>query len=318
MIRLCLSALLLLTAWATPALAQNGQPPAAADPADALPPGFQGKVSYFGNHTGTVVSALTYSGGPKKDCPRPDHRCPERIGGSLEVTLEFDGDVVRGKFRGTGGLRDSQFVGRRTGATDCQLYDRIDGAVWQGHCGAQLFRGSVISPTNAAVQVDLYFQALGVSVFDYAEWYRDQREQIRRKQRYEALIEELQNGDPDYRRRFEIGVELDSYGWDNHELRVGSVRDFHIEKAPRGSGYDRLYVVSFDLRGGGSGRALGHVRKNSLLCVEFDFGTPNRGPSGRCRALDRPPAPPDPPRRPPESESLFPDDDPGPALPNGN
>lgn len=308
MIRLCMSAMLLLMAWATPSFAQAQQQAAAADPADALPAGFQGTVSYFGNHNGTVVSSLTYSGGPKKDCPRPDHRCPERIGGSLEVTLEFDGEVVRGKFHGTGGLRDSQFLGRRIGAADCQLYDRIDGAVWQGHCGAQLFRGSVVSPTNSAVQVDLFFQALGVSVFDYAEWYRDQREQVRRKQRYMALIDELQNNAPDERRRFEIGVELDSYGWDNHEMRAGSVRDFRVDKVSKRLGYDHTYTVTFDLRGGGTGQAIGHVRDRQLLCVEFDFGG-GRGPGGRCRALDRPPPPPDPARRPPQSESLFPDED---------
>lgn len=309
MIRYCLSALLLLVAWSTPSFAQAVRTQASADPADALPAGFQGKVTYFGNHTGIVTSSLTYSGGPKKDCPRPDHRCPERIGGSLEVTLEFDGDVVRGRFRGTGGLRDSQFVGRRIGATDCQLYDRIDGAVWQGHCGGQLFRGSVLSAANASVQVELFFQALGVSVFDYADWYKEQRIAIQRLQRYNVLTTAL-DGDPSLTTEFEAGVELDSYGWEYDQLRVGGVRPSHKVKKSRGANYDYILESEIEFRGGRSGWARGHVKGKELTCVEFSFA------QGQCGRLDRPTPPPTPPRRPPESESLFPDDDP--RGPGGN
>ena len=151
MIRVCLGVLLLLlTGISAPAaLAQTAQ-----DSASALPEGFRGRISYFGNHSGEVISTTTISGGPRRDCPRPDKRCPERIGGSLEIELTFDGEIVKGTFRGTGGLRDSALIGRRIGS-QCRLYDLSDGSVWQGRCDAQGFVGGVKSVPNAQVQITL-------------------------------------------------------------------------------------------------------------------------------------------------------------------
>ncbi|MEI9926745.1 MAG: hypothetical protein WDN44_02285 [Sphingomonas sp.] len=171
MIRVIFGAtLLILSAWALPTAAQ----PSNASPSDAgtiLPPDFHGRINYFGNHSGEVIAVTTFAGGPKKDCPRPDHKCPERIGGSLQVELEFDGDIVKGTFRGTGGLRDSALIGRRVGP-DCHLYDLTDGSVWDGRCDSQIFRGTVKSVPNAQVQIALSFEALGTRVRDYAEWDR--------------------------------------------------------------------------------------------------------------------------------------------------
>ncbi len=55
MIRLLLSAALALAGLASPALAQNNV--AVGEPnGSTLPPEFRGKISYFGNHSGEVIS----------------------------------------------------------------------------------------------------------------------------------------------------------------------------------------------------------------------------------------------------------------------
>lgn len=290
MIRTLTGALLALVAWSTPALAQKAAPVDVA----AFPAEFHGKVSYFGNHSGEVISVLTMRGGPKKDCPRPDKRCPERIGGSLEVELEFDGDIVKGNFRGTGGIRDSALIGRRIGS-QCRLYDLADGSVWSGRCDAQSFTGAVKSVPNAQVQIELNFDAVGTRTRDFAEWERRRREAILRRRHYQMLQAQL-NGNGPIENRFAAALELDSYSWPFEAYQQGSLTDIRRIKGKRGA-FD--LTGSFRLRGGGSGWARVHVEGDQITCIEL-WDAP-----GLCRPLSIPGPPPEPEDRPPSDATSW-------------
>ncbi|MEZ0243757.1 MAG: hypothetical protein ACAH11_10310 [Sphingomonas sp.] len=293
MIRLCLSAILLLTAWVAPSYAQvNNQ--AAADQANALPEDFRGRISYFGNHSGEVVSTLTISGGPKKDCPRPDKRCPERIGGSLEVELEFDGDIVKGTFRGTGGLRDSTLIGRRIGS-QCRLYDLTDGSVWQGRCDATGFQGGVKSVPNAQVQISLNFETVGTKFRDYSEWERRRRAAWARKRHYQILRAQYE-GNGSIELRFAAGVELDAFSWSLDGFRPGTMTNIRKTKPKRGA-YD--ITGDFTLTSGAKGSVRGRVENDQIVCLEY-WDIP-----GVCRPVSLPSPPPDPEEQPPAETSWL-------------
>ncbi len=295
MIRLLLSATLAIAAFSTPALAQNSNGIAVGEPnGNALPPDFRGRISYFGNHSGEVIAVLTMRGGPKKDCPRPDHRCPERIGGSLEVELEFDGDIVKGNFRGTGGIRDSQLIGRRIGS-QCRLYDLADGSVWSGRCDTQSFSGSVKSVPNAQVQVALSFDAVGTRTRDYSEWERRRREAILRRRHYQVLQAQLAGNAP-IEVRFAAALELDSYGWAFDRYRPGSLTDIRRTKTKHGM-YD--ITGGFTLDGGGTGWARAHVENEQIVCIEL-WDVP-----GVCRPLNIPGPPPEPESQPPADATSW-------------
>lgn len=295
MIRVCFgAALLLLTAWTAPALAQSGGP-GPGETGNVLPPDFHGRISYFGNHSGEVVAVTTFAGGPKKDCPRPDHKCPERIGGSLAVELEFSGDNVNGVFHGTGGLRDSKLIGRRVGA-ECHLYDETDGSVWDGRCDSQVFRGTVKSVTNAQIQIALTYEALGTRLRDYSEWIRRRKEAIMRKRRYDSLNAQLASDAP-LEARYAAAVEVDSYGWPFDRFQQGSIVNVRRTKLKHGA-YD-LYG-EFALDGGASGWARVHFEGGDFACIEL-WDVP-----GVCRPLNRVGPPPIPSETPPPDEAPAP------------
>lgn len=293
MIRLVLGMVLAVAAFATPAMAQSNI--AVGEPnGSSLPPDFRGKISYFGNHSGEVISVLTMRGGPKKDCPRPDKRCPERIGGSLEVELEFDGDIVKGNFRGTGGIRDSALIGRRIGS-QCRLYDLADGSVWTGRCDTQSFAGSVKSVANSQVQVSLNFDAVGTKTRDYSEWERRRREAILRRRHYQVLQQQY-NGNGPIEIRFAAALELDSYSWPFDRFRPGTIKDVRKTKPKRGA-YD--ISATFGLDSGGGGWARGHVENDQIVCIEL-WDVP-----GVCRPLNIPGPPPEPEAQPPAEGTTW-------------
>lgn len=293
MIRMCLSAMLLLISWAAPSYAQ-GNNAAVADQANVLPDDFRGRISYFGNHSGEVIATLTIAGGPKKDCPRPDHRCPERIGGSLEVELEFDGDIVKGTFRGTGGLRDSTLIGRRVGS-QCRLYDLTDGSVWQGRCDAQGFQGGVKSVPNATVQITLNFETVGTKFRDYSEWERRRRAAWARKRHYQILRAQYE-GNGAIELRFAAGAELDAFGWSLDGFRPGSMTNIRKTKPKRGA-YD--IFGEFTLQSGAKGSVRGRVENDQITCLEY-WDVP-----GVCRPIALPSPPPEPEENPPAETSWL-------------
>jgi hypothetical protein len=294
MIRQILIAAIALLAWSTPAFAQKSANVAVGEPnGSGLPSDFRGRISYFGNHSGEVISTTTWRGGPKKDCPRPDHKCPERIGGSLEVELEYDGDIVKGTFRGTGGIRDSNLIGRRVGS-NCRLYDLADGSVWSGRCDSYSFSGGVASVPNSQVQVSLKFDAVGTKTRDYTEWDRRRREAILRRRHYQMLQAQLKSDAP-IETRFAAAVELDSYSWPFERLRPGSVSDIRRTKGKR----DYFVTGSFRLEGGASGWARARVIDGDISCIElWDM-------EGVCRPLNLPGPPPEPEANPPADETSW-------------
>lgn len=249
-----------------------------------LPADFRGKVSYFGNHSGEIVtSRLSAAAKPSKDCPRPDQRCPVRIGGSLQVDLEFDGDVVRGSFRGSGGLSDSGLIGRRQGS-QCRLFDLADGSVWSGSCTLEGFAGTVKSVPNAPTQISLAFEVVGTKASDYAEQERRRRDALLRARHIDMLRTTIASSAP-IETRFAAVIELDSYSWLLDRLVPNSLTGVRKTK-PRGGNYE-IYG-EFQLTGSGTGWARAQVVGDQISCIEFwDF-------PGQCRPYNQPPAEPDP------------------------
>ncbi len=287
MIRLMIGGIFAFTILAPVAQAQQVQPIGIpiSQPGEVLPPDFEGKVRYFGNHSGEI-SVLRSTGNEQRRrntaCPRPDQGCPDPVGGSLEVTLEFEGSVVRGEFRGTGGLRDSQLVGRRQGA-ECRLFDIADGSVWSGRCDSQGFMGSVESVPNAAIQVHLAFETVGTRTINYAERERRRREAIQRRWRIETLEARLA-GNGAIEDRFEAAIELDSFSWPYEQYVPGSLSA--IDRSRERDGRYQIYG-EFALKAGGKGWARADVDHGTISCIEF-WTMP-----GYCRAIVHPvPAPP--------------------------
>jgi hypothetical protein len=132
---------------------QSGQTLA---PPNAGKPAANGSISYFGNYTGEVV---TRSSTPKSRCFAG---CPEAIGGSLSVQLEYRGNRVTGSFRGTGGIRESKLIGTRDG-NKCRLFDAVDGSEWSALCDDEVFQGGVASVQGAAPQIQMKFTTLAVN-----------------------------------------------------------------------------------------------------------------------------------------------------------
>jgi len=285
MFRRMLSTAALFAATITAAQAQPVQIQPVGVSADTLPDDFRGKVRYFGNHSGTVTT-IQRAGERRRAssaCPRPDQGCPERIGGSLEVELEFDGEVVKGVFRGTGGLRDSGLIGRRQGSA-CRLFDLADGSVWSGRCDSEAFIGTVASVPNAATQLELAFETVGTRTLDYAERERRRREYHERLRRIEFL-QALVDGTAPIEQRLDAAVELDSYSWQYDAYRPGSLRNIE-----RGRERDDRYQIGgeFALKNGGAGWVRATVDHGAISCLEF-WDAP-----GVCRPITPPrlPAPP--------------------------
>lgn len=252
-----------------------------ADSANALPTDFRGKISYFGNHSGEVITTRTGEARkPTTDCPRPDQRCPTRIGGSLQVDLEFDGDVVRGSFRGSGGLRDSGLIGRRHGS-QCRLFDLTDGSVWSGQCSREGFAGTVKSVGGAASQISLTFEVVGTKTTDYAERERRRLQALQTARRIEYLRSVALSTDP-IDDRVLASIELDSIGWTYERLRPETLTIARRTKPKRG----RYEIdVEFELLGGSKGWAHVQIDREAIDCIEFwDY-------PGKCRAIKLPTPP---------------------------
>ena len=215
-----------------PAAAQVVVP--AAD--DGLPDDFHGKVQYFGNHSGEVRA--TVPGTPRRTdtkCPKREGGCPELIGGSFQAELEFDGDIVRGQYRGTGGMRPSTLIGRRSGA-NCRLFDTTDGSVWSGRCDREAFIGSVRSVPNAPEQIELVFETVGVNTVDFYQRERD-LELVRAYDRLGGIV----FGDGAGEARLDAILELQSYFADDGRTGI---------RATPGAGADvQLYILGSSLFG---------------------------------------------------------------------
>lgn len=266
--------------FASPALAQQGRLESASS-TDDLPNDFHGKISYFGNHSGEMTSPG--SGEARKagrDCDRTGKRCLTRIGGSLQVDLEFDGVVVRGSFRGSGGLRDSGLIGRRQGS-QCRLFDLTDGSVWAGHCGRDSFAGTVKSVEGATNQMTLSFEAVGTKTSDYADRDRRRRDALVRARRIEFL-RSVALGSAPIEDRVIASVELDSFSWTYDRLRPGTIAVKRRTKARKGN---FEIEVGFDLASGDKGWARARIDRQGIACIEFwDF-------PGKCRGVTPPPPP---------------------------
>lgn len=258
-----------------PSGAQDRAPPTAAY-SEGLPEDFHGKVSYFGNYSGTQSTWKAEDGRrPSLDC-KEGAGCGNRIGGSLQIDLEFDGVVVRGSFRGSGGLHDSGLIGRRQGGS-CRLFDLTDGSVWIGKCDSSGFKGEVHSVPNAASQLSVAFEAVGTRTNDYAERDRLRREALQAQRRIEFLRSVIAGSAP-LDERVLSSIELDSYSWPYDKLRPQTM-SITRRGRPRGGTYE----VQFELAGGGRGWAHAQIANGSVSCIEFwDY-------PGKCRAVNQPP-----------------------------
>jgi hypothetical protein len=266
----------------------HAQAPAPAEAnASILVAEFRGKVAYFGNHSGMVVTPLRAgeTRRPNARCPRPEGTCPDPIGGSLQVELVFEGDIVHGSFRGTGGLADGTLIGRRLGAS-CRLFDMRDGSVWAGRCDTNGFTGTIKSVPNASVQLSVSFETVGTRTIDYAERDARRRAAIERARRIEWLVGQM-NGLGPVEQRLDALLQLDSERWTTDRYQPGSLYDVKRSKTDN-DGHDYIVQGKFSLEGGRTGWVRAQVRDDQFACLE----TSDR--PGTCRSFRRPVPPPIP------------------------
>ncbi|MGJ3646961.1 hypothetical protein ACLB0R_00630 [Sphingomonas sp. GlSt437] len=247
--------------------------------AETLPDDFHGKVSYFGNYSGTLSTwKADDARHPPIYCKEGGRGCGGRVGGSLQVDLEFQGVIVRGSFRGSGGLHDSGLIGRRQGSF-CRLFDLTDGSVWIGKCDGSGFKGEVHSVPNAPTQLSTVFEAVGTSTIDYTERDRRRQEAIDTQRNIDFLHNIIASGTL-VDDRVIASIKLDSYTWPYDRLIQSSVVIARRGRPRRGA-YEIQAV--FDLQGGGRGFAKAQIVNDSIACLEF-WDHP-----GKCRAVNQPP-----------------------------
>lgn len=265
-------------------LAPLGSAPAAAQVANAaasdpLPADFHGKIQYFGNHSGEVVA--TVPGTPRRTdtkCPKREGGCPELIGGSFQAELEFDGDIVKGEYRGTGGMRPSSLIGRRNGA-NCRLFDTADGSVWNGRCDREAFVGTVRSVVNAPEQIDLAFEAVGVNAVDFFEQERT-RELIAAYERFGGIA----FGEGAGESRLDALLRLNSYFLpEGQGYRPGTLRNVERESEKKNSP-DYAVYGEYNTIDGTRAWARARFDYNRFVCLETSIEP------GTCRPID--PTPP--------------------------
>lgn len=253
---------LALIAWlASPSFAQDS---ASGQSGNDLPPDFVGKVHYFGNNNGTIAVIGSAPGKKSDACPRPDGGCPKPIGGSLDVELEFDGAVVKGTYRGTGGLHDGALIGRRNGSI-CRLFDMRDGSVWSGRCDLEGFTGRVKSVPNAATQIDLMFEALGTEMVDYVE--RDKEAAL--KQRIAYLIPIAQGTGP-LAPRMAALAELEGYATGRYAFVQDSLGPIELSRKSDG-GHSYLAYATFSTQTSQGAWVRVRIERDTLKCVETSF-----------------------------------------------
>lgn len=251
-------------ALALPGAAAIGQeaPPAAG--ADGFPEDFQGTVHYFGNNNGTVAVIGAAPAKKSDTCPRPDGGCPKPIGGSLDVELEFQDAVVRGRYHGTGGLRDGELIGRRTGGM-CRLFDKSDGSVWSGRCDRESFVGRVKSVANAATQLDLSFEALGTDIVDFAE-----RDRLNERIARIAYLTPIARGNGEIAARLAAIAELEGYSSKLYEFAPETLGRIDLSRKADGG---RTFVAHapFSTVDGRNGWIRAQIERDVLMCVETSF-----------------------------------------------
>ena len=252
-------ALSLAVLGVSPAAAQVITPPSSG----GLPDDFHGKVQYFGNHSGEVTA--TKPDTPRRTstkCPKREGGCPEQIGGSFQAELEFDGDIVKGKYRGTGGMRPSTLIGRRDGA-NCRLFDTADGSVWSGRCDREAFIGTVRSVPNAPEQIELAFETVGVNTVDYYQ-REHQLELVRAYERYAGIVFGKGSGES----RLEPILELNSYFVDRGQgYRRGTLRNVKRESEKKNSPFYSVYGEYTRVDGAGAW-ARAQFEYDRFVCLE--------------------------------------------------
>ena len=271
MVRSLILAFSLAVMGIAPASAQVVTPAATG----GLPEDFQGKVQYFGNHSGEVVAIVP--GTPRRTdtkCPKREGGCPELIGGSFQAELEFDGDIVKGKYRGTGGMRPSTLIGRRNGA-NCRLFDTTDGSVWSGRCDREAFIGTVRSVPNAPEQIDLAFETVGVNTVDF--YARDRtRELIAAYDRFGGIA----FGDAAGESRLDALLQLHGYFVDRDlAYRPGTLRNVERESDKKNSPIYSVYG-DYTRLDGASAWARARFEYGRFVCLETSVEP------GYCRVID--------------------------------
>ena len=271
-------ALSLAVLGVAPASAQVVTPAATG----GLPEDFQGKVQYFGNHSGEVVA--TVPGTPRRTdtkCPKREGGCPELIGGSFQAELEFDGDIVKGTYRGTGGMRPSTLIGRRNGA-NCRLFDTTDGSVWSGRCDREAFIGTVRSVPNAPEQIDLAFETVGVNTIDFLERDRT-RQLIAAYDRFGGIAFGQDAGES----RLDALLQLHGYFVQPGEAyRPGTLRNVERESEKKNSPIYTVYG-EYTRVDGASAWARARFEYDRFVCLETSVE------QGYCRPIDSVPPTPD-------------------------
>lgn len=229
------------------------QPSGASEP---LPSDFRGRITYQGTHGATL--------------DRGPRRGSREYGGALTIELTFEGNSVRGRFSGTGGINSGTMSGTRSGS-QCRLFEDRAGDIIEGECSRTRF-DAVARSQNARNAMAARFEGQATQFAD-ARIEEQQRqvaaaEAAQRRREQEAAYAALPNAGPALTRRLDTYVQADSQGWVRNRYSAGSMTDVKIVDGTVRSG-NFVMRGSYTFNGGSRGWVMAKMTNGQLECIQF-------------------------------------------------
>jgi hypothetical protein len=245
------------------------------EPADALPAGFRGRVSYSGTHEARVTTAgppirrldvrnliRSATGGRSRD-----------YAGAYNIEITFDGNALSARFSGTGGMSTGTASGTRSGSR-CRLIDDRYGTVTEAECTSRRFAGTARSLRGQRQQMTARLDANATRIIDAAQVERERqiaeaaaREQARRLAALRAQNDRIVHGNGPLPRRLEALAEIDSRSWLVFTYTPGSMTNVRRENVRNARNYTA--VGNFRYGDGRPGELQAQVANGAFQCLKF-------------------------------------------------
>lgn len=245
---------------------EHGEP----SPDGQIPPHFRGQVTWRGSYRGEIA----FNGGGYRYGGRG-----QQIGGDYVVTLEMNGDTVRGDLKTTGTLGSVGLSGTRDG-TICHLV-ASDGSRSDAYCARRTFRQHMDAENAQGQRITFDAEARVVHVANHVTEERTRAAAAAKAADAAAAakvaadaaaavetarIAAMKPATPAQTRALEKAVAADSGAWSSNQYRAGSVRDVRIA-----SDSDGIVVVhgTFDYQDGRTRWVEAQTSKGIVMCLHF-------------------------------------------------
>ena len=252
-----------------------------------IPANFRGEIQYVGQQSAEVTT-------PGK-APRLNNRNilgsiisaagnskTQNFSGTLNLTIVYDGNTVRGRYAGTGGLIPGSFTGTRRGDV-CTTYDDRDGTMNLVRCNENEYSGTFTTPPNANPKVKGQYSTVATKMIDYVERDRlavQRQAEVQSASRAAAIQREadartaaaayaaLPNAGSTLTRQLDGFVQTDSLGWASNRYNTGSMSNVKIVEGSVRSGN---YVMrgEFTYAGGAEGWVMAKMGGGQFECIQF-------------------------------------------------